>query len=98
MLQLVLCGGLFPVHDRQLLAELSWLVPARWAYAMGAVTGQYPPPGAPPPPAPAPVQSDPLWEHTAGTWLMDLVALTALTALFVVATVVALRRLEPHRD
>ena len=98
MLQLVLCGGLFPVHDRQLLAELSWLVPARWAYAMGAATGQYPPPGAPPPPAPPPVQSDPLWEHTAGTWLMDLVALTALTALFVLATAVALRRLEPHRD
>lgn len=98
MLQLVLCGGLFPVHDRQLLAELSWLVPARWAYAMGAATGQYPPPGAPPPPAPPPVQSDPLSEHTAGTWLMDLVALTALTALFVVATAVALRRLEPHRD
>jgi ABC-type multidrug transport system ATPase subunit len=98
MLQLVLCGGLFPVHDRQLLAELSWLVPARWAYAMGAATGQYPPPGAPPPPAPPPVQSDPLWEHSAGTWLMDLVALTALTALFVLATAVALRRLEPHRD
>ena len=98
MLQLVLCGGLFPVHDRQLLAELSWLVPARWAYAMGAATGQYPPPGAPPPPAPPPVQSDPLWEHTAGTWLMDLVALTALTALFVLTTAVALRRLEPHRD
>ena len=39
MLQLVLCGGLFPMHDRQLLAELSWLVPARWAFAMGAATG-----------------------------------------------------------
>jgi ABC transport system ATP-binding/permease protein len=98
MLQLVLCGGLFPVHDRQLLAELSWLVPARWAFAMGAATGQYPPSGTPPPPAPSAVQSDPLWEHTAGTWLVDLVALTALTALFVLATAVALRRLEPHRD
>jgi hypothetical protein len=98
MLQLVLCGGLFPVHDRQLLAELSWLVPARWAFAMGAATGQYPPSGTPPPPAPPAVQSDPLWEHTAGTWLVDLVALTALTALFVLATAVALRRLEPHRD
>lgn len=98
MLQLVLCGGLFPLHDRQLLAELSWLVPARWAFAMGAATGQYPPAGTPPPPAPPPVRSDPSWEHTAGVWLVDLVALTALTALFVLATVVALRRLEPLRD
>jgi hypothetical protein len=98
MLQLVLCGGLFPVHDRQLLAELSWLVPARWAFAMGAATGQYPPPGTPAPPTPPPVEPDPLWEHTAGTWLVDLSALTALTVLFVLATAVALRRLEPHRD
>jgi ABC transport system ATP-binding/permease protein len=98
MLQLVLCGGLFPVHDRQLLAELSWLVPARWAFAMGAATGQYPPPGTPPPSARPPVHSDPLWEHTAGTWLIDLVALTALTALFVLGAAIALRRLEPHRD
>jgi ABC transport system ATP-binding/permease protein len=44
------------------------------------------------------VQSDPLWEHTAGIWLVDLVALTALTALFVLCTAIALRRLEPHRD
>jgi ABC transport system ATP-binding/permease protein len=97
MLQLVLCGGLFPLHDRQLLAELSWLVPARWAFAMGAATGQYPPSGTPPPPAPAPVQFDPLWKHTAETWVVDLVALTALTVLFVLATAVALRRLEPRR-
>ena len=97
MLQLVLCGGLFPAHDRPVLAELSWLVPARWAFAMGAATGQYPPAGTPPPPAPPTVRSDPLWEHTAGIWLADLVALTALTALFVLATAVSLRRLEPLR-
>jgi ABC transport system ATP-binding/permease protein len=43
------------------------------------------------------VQVDPLWKHTAETWVVDLVALIALTVLFVLATAVALRRLEPRR-
>ena len=38
MAQLVLCGGLFSVHGRAGLEQLSWIVPARWAFAMAAAT------------------------------------------------------------
>src|ERR1035437_6587739 len=38
MMQLVMCGGLIPINGRPLLAQLSWIVPSRWGYAMGAST------------------------------------------------------------
>ncbi|OLT14819.1 hypothetical protein BJF78_17420 [Pseudonocardia sp. CNS-139] len=62
MVQLVVSGGLFPVHDRPVLEQLAWLVPSRWAYAMGAATTDLNvnpiSPGEP----------DPLWEHAADPW------------------------------
>jgi hypothetical protein len=38
-----------------------------------------------------------MWDHTAQAWLFDLGALAAVTVLFVVITVVLLRRLDPRR-
>jgi ABC transport system ATP-binding/permease protein len=89
MLELVVSGGLFPVHGRPVLEQLAWLVPSRWAFGMGAVTidlnvtGR----GAP----------DPLWEHTVGRWLMAAGALVAITLVLVGATAWFLRRLDPAR-
>jgi hypothetical protein len=36
MIQLVLCGGLVPLHGRPGLEQVSWAVPARWGFAMVA--------------------------------------------------------------
>ncbi len=75
MAQLVLCGGLFPVHGRVGLEQLSWLAPARWGYAQTASTvdlGTI-----------LPSQGDEwLWNHTAGVWLLGGGMLLVLTAAF----------------
>ncbi len=36
MVQLVLCGGLVPLSGRPVLNQVSWVVPARWGFAMTA--------------------------------------------------------------
>ncbi|WP_433783255.1 FHA domain-containing protein [Actinomycetospora sp. CA-101289] len=93
MLQFILSSALLQIQDSPVLAQLSWFVPARWGFALGASTlGLRSGPGAPPPYT----EPEPLWDHTAGTWLFDLGALTAVTVLFVVLAAVLLRRLDPR--
>lgn len=36
MIQLVLSGALFDIHDQAVLAQVAWLSPSRWAYAAAA--------------------------------------------------------------
>ena len=71
MAQLLLSGGLFPVNGRPLLAQFSWLMPARWGFAAGASTMDLNalPSDSPP---------DPLWRHSGGVWIADIVALGVL--------------------
>ncbi|WP_165367794.1 ATP-binding cassette domain-containing protein [Phytoactinopolyspora endophytica] len=84
MAQLVFSGGLIEVTGRAFIDQLSWLSPSRWGYAMSAstvdVTGLMP--NSP---------DDVLWRHNALAWLG---ALLALTAIGVVATYIARRRLR----
>lgn len=89
MVQLVLSGALFVVAGRPGLEQVSWAVPFRWAYAMGTSTLDAAPlPGG---------VADPLWRHTAGQWLTDLLLLVALTSVMVVLVALALRRYDPPR-
>ena len=133
MCQVVLTGGIFPVHSTVGLSEISWLSPSRWGYAatgatvdlnhvippanaalgsapagrpgLAGGTGQTttiakvsaakkkpakhkaspsasPSAGPSSPPGPAATapssSTDPLWDHTAKTWLTDMVALLLL--------------------
>ncbi|HKS46901.1 MAG TPA: FHA domain-containing protein [Amycolatopsis sp.] len=89
MVQLILCGGLFAVSGKIGLEQLSWLVPARWAFAMGAATGDY---GKLPP-----TTTDWFWRHDTTSWLADLAALGLVTLALVVVTGLLLRRLDPLR-
>jgi ABC transport system ATP-binding/permease protein len=89
MLELVVSGGLFPVHGRPVLEQLAWLVPSRWAFGMGASTIDLNAVGRSGP--------DPLWEHTAGDWLLAAGALTTITLVLVGATAWFVRRLDPAR-
>ncbi|MFC7614393.1 ABC transporter permease [Actinokineospora soli] len=86
LLQLVLCGSLFPVEGRAVVEQLSWLMPARWGYAMGVNTAGLP--GG---------DVDPLWEHAAGPWLLGLGVQLALVAVFAAAARYALRARRPTR-
>ncbi|MFC4949070.1 FHA domain-containing protein [Pseudonocardia sp. GCM10023141] len=89
MAQLILCGGLFPVKGRAVLEQLSWLVPARWGYASGAATLDIEhAPGT---------TDDLLWHHNAATWVADVLFLSGLTLVLIVATCLLLRRLDSAR-
>ncbi|MDD7966861.1 ATP-binding cassette domain-containing protein [Actinomycetospora lemnae] len=94
MLQFILSSALLQIQDSPVLAQLSWLVPARWGFALGASTVAVPSgPGLPTPYR----ERDPLWDHDAATWVLDLGALVGLTVLFALVTAVLLRRIEPIR-
>jgi hypothetical protein len=41
--------------------------------------------------------TDPLWDHTAGTWLRDMGAQAALAIIFALLAWVRMRRLGPRR-
>jgi ABC-type multidrug transport system ATPase subunit/pSer/pThr/pTyr-binding forkhead associated (FHA) protein len=75
IMQLVLCGGFIPINGRPLLAQLSWIVPSRWGYAMGASTADFRVlvPSA---------TQDVLWAHDASTWIRSVLVLAALAGLW----------------
>jgi ABC transport system ATP-binding/permease protein len=89
MVQLVMSGALFPLAGQLVLEQVSYVVPFRWAYGMGMATMDgIRLPGTKP---------DPLWRHTAGTWLTDLLFLGVLTGCLIVVVSLALRRYDPPR-
>jgi ABC-type multidrug transport system ATPase subunit len=75
--QLVLAGGMIPVTGRAGLNQLSWLTPARWGYAAGASSIDFPnlvkvkqiP------------TNDPIWQHSKHIFVLDM-AMLALLSLF----------------
>ncbi len=89
MLQLVVSGGLFPVHGRAVLEQVAWLVPSRWAYAMGASTIDLN--------TNVRGDPDPLWEHTSGTWLLAVGVLAVQLAVLLGVAAWLLRRQDPVR-
>jgi hypothetical protein len=81
MVQLVLSGGIFPLHGKIGLEELAWVSPSRWGYAATAATSnlnQVLPAAAPGTPS----STDPLWNHDAATWLADMGVLLVLAVVF----------------
>jgi ABC-type multidrug transport system ATPase subunit/pSer/pThr/pTyr-binding forkhead associated (FHA) protein len=85
MAQLLLSGGLFPLHGRAGLEELSWLSPARWGFGAGAsLAGFGELPSA---------HSDPLWKHTTGTFVFDIVMLLVITVAYIAGAAVLVRRI-----
>jgi ABC transport system ATP-binding/permease protein len=86
MLQLILSGALFPVRGRAVLEQLSWLVPAQWAYAMGVSTANLALPA-----------DNALWRHDASTWIADATLLATLALTLVVVIGLLLCRLDPQR-
>ena len=71
---------------------LAWLAPARWGFAAIASTANLnriiPP---------ASMTQDPLWNHTASTWLINMAAMIGLAVVFVLITWWRLNRLSPGR-
>jgi len=78
ILQLVLAGGMIPVTGRAGLDQLSWVTPARWGYAAGASSIDFPdlvkvkqiP------------TNDPLWQHSKHIYLFDMAMLAVLSLFY----------------
>ncbi|MCZ9344694.1 ABC transporter ATP-binding protein, partial [Streptomyces sp. TRM76130] len=92
VVQVVFTGCLFALNGAVGVNQLSYLMPSRWAVAAAGATldlNRISPPetGA---------GADPLWEHTAAAWGMDMVAVLALGVLCGLFVARFLRRHEPE--
>jgi hypothetical protein len=89
IVQVVFCGALLQLSGVPGLDQLSWLVPSRWA--LGAMAGTIGLSRI----VPGDLTADPLFEHSAGVWLLDVGMLVVLSAVFGFLVSRLLRRHEP---
>ncbi|MBO0832040.1 MAG: FHA domain-containing protein [Actinobacteria bacterium] len=97
MVQVVLSGGIFPLHGKAVLEQLSWLSPSHWGYSATASTADLSKILPPAMPGFSTSSADPLWDHTARAWLTDVAMLLLLTLVFGVLTWRRLARMRPLR-
>ncbi|MFI5758451.1 FHA domain-containing protein [Streptomyces sp. NPDC051569] len=95
IVQIVFTGILFQLYDTPGLEQFAWLMPSRWAIAGAGTTldlAHLMPPWDPR----NPTALDPLWEHSAGQWGIDIgiLLLMGVAGGFVVSRL--LRRHEPE--
>ncbi|MFI7015119.1 FHA domain-containing protein [Streptomyces sp. NPDC050164] len=92
IIQVVFTGCLFTLHGSIGVNQFSFLMPSRWAVAASGATLDF---NKISPPETA-GDTDPLWEHTAGAWAMDMGALLALGVICGFFVARFLRRHEPE--
>ena len=78
MSQLVFSSGMIPVYQRFGLEQLAWLTPARWGYAAGASSIDFP--------SLVKVKqiptNDPIWQHSKHILLFDMAMLAVLSVVY----------------
>ncbi|CAM5283158.1 ABC transporter ATP-binding protein/permease [Streptomyces aurantiogriseus] len=89
IVQVVFCGALLPLDGVPGLEQLAWLVPSRWAF--GAMAGTVDLARI----VPGGLTGDPLFEHSASVWLLDVGMLVVLSVVFGYVVSRLLRRHEP---
>lgn len=95
IVQVVFTGILFKVYGSPGLEQFAWLMPSRWAIAGAGSTldlGRLMPPWD----HKNPDDLDPLWEHTATQWGINMTILLAIGVLCGFAVARLLRRHEPE--
>ncbi|OHV34817.1 MULTISPECIES: FHA domain-containing protein [Pseudofrankia] len=95
--QLVFTGALLVLPGAKGLEQLSWLFPGRWGYAAAASTADLNNIQLSGTEANPAVKVDPLWKHTASTYVGDLVGLLIIGFVALIVTALLLRRLDPRR-
>jgi ABC transport system ATP-binding/permease protein len=92
MVQVILSGGVLSLSGKAGLTQLAWLAPARWGFGAVASTANLnlinPAAGN---------FTDPLWNHTAKTWLIDMGMMVVLGVAFSLLAWIRMRRLGPRR-
>ncbi|MFB9588471.1 FHA domain-containing protein [Streptomyces racemochromogenes] len=95
IVQVVFTGILFQLYDKIGLEQFAYLMPSRWAIGAAGTTlnlGKLMAPWDPQ----NPTNTDPLWDHTAGQWFLDVFVLLALGVICGFAVARLLRRHEPE--
>ncbi len=92
MFQVILSGGVLPFNGMNGLSQLSWIAPARWGFAAAASTVDLNGIGLLPG-----TDADPLWRTSSGDWLRDVGITAGWALIYLVITLVQLRRLGPRR-
>jgi ABC-type multidrug transport system ATPase subunit len=92
MFQVILSGGVLPFNGMNGLSQLSWIAPARWGFAAGASTVNLNGIGLLPG-----TDADPLWGTSSGDWLRDVGITAVWAAVYLMITLIQLRRLGPRR-
>ncbi|MFG2503745.1 FHA domain-containing protein [Streptomyces sp. NPDC048441] len=95
IVQVVFTGVLFQVYGSPGLEQFAWLMPSRWAIAGAGSTldlAHLMPPWDPKKPG----DLDPLWEHSAGQWGMNITILLLIGIACGFAVARLLRRHEPE--
>ncbi|MFE6040018.1 FHA domain-containing protein [Streptomyces sp. NPDC056452] len=95
IVQVVFTGVLFQVYGSPGLEQFAWLMPSRWAVAAAGTTldmAHLMPPWDPK----KPTDLDPLWEHSAGQWGVNITVMLVMSAVLFVAVSRMLRRHEPE--
>ena len=92
MVQVILSGGVLSLSGKAGLTQLAWLAPARWGFGAVASTANLnlinPAAGN---------FTDPLWNHTASAWLLDMGMMVVLGVVFSLLAWIRMRRLGPRR-
>jgi ABC-type multidrug transport system ATPase subunit/pSer/pThr/pTyr-binding forkhead associated (FHA) protein len=90
MIQVITTGSFIAVHGKPGLEQLAWFTPSRWGFAASASTVDL----NKITPLPAATQ-DPIWQHTAHTWMVDIGAMIALLLFYSTLTWWRLLKLGP---
>ncbi|MER8187051.1 FHA domain-containing protein [Kitasatospora sp. NPDC094015] len=80
IVQMVFTGAIFQLFDKPGLEQLAWLMPARWGVAAAGTTldlAHIAPVAQAKPPATAPI--DVLWDHSAGIWVLNCLAMVVIS-------------------
>jgi ABC transport system ATP-binding/permease protein len=91
LVQVVFCGALVHLHNKPVLEQIAWLVPARWAFAAmaGSLNVAFLTPGNP-------ADADPLWKPQFHIWALDMSMMLVLSIVLAFAVSRMLRRHEPQ--
>ncbi|WP_374403183.1 FHA domain-containing protein [Streptomyces sp. 35G-GA-8] len=95
IVQIVFTGVIFQIYDSPGLEQFAWLMPSRWAIAGAGTTLNLSTLMAPWDPD-NPTNLDPLWEHTAAQWGINISVLLLIGVVCGFAVARLLRRHEPE--
>ena len=89
MIQVVTTGGIIAIHGIAGLQQIAWFTPSRWGFAASASTVDLNSITA------SGGITDPLWVHTAHTWLIDMGTMIVLLLFYSALTWWRLLKLGP---